>query len=143
MFFFLFTSWLTFDFHSDLCVTSSDCAAGSRQQATKSDKRWRKIFPLRIRRLWKALHHCPPSQGSLRKLINFSTNKLFSLLDVLILKGCILAACCGKMHVSVSRFVLKSFVSTSCRYTSARTLAINLTSANIGAVERSLRQVAD
>lgn len=41
----------------------SDCVTGSRQQARKGLKCRREVFPLWIRGLWKALHHCPPSQG--------------------------------------------------------------------------------
>lgn len=62
-----FFSWL-FMLCSDLTLKSnswffSDCFTGSRQQARKGLKCRREVFPLWIWGLWKALHHCPPSQG--------------------------------------------------------------------------------
>lgn len=99
----------------------SDCAAGSGQQAGETDQRRREVFPLRVRGLWEALHHCPPPQGehnhlSYRKTMidTFHTWPSFRHLTLNVL---------------------------SCRFTSARTPETNRTSVSFPPAGRSLLQV--
>lgn len=133
----------------------SDCVTGSRQQVRKGLKRRREVFPLWLRGLWKALHHCPPSQGRwwccffvimcVHKNVFMKNKVLLVPTQVWDCLKTIFPSQRLPMMLLVCFFSLSTthaFVCMSCRYTSAPTLETNPTSVTILAVGRSLQQVA-
>lgn len=119
----------------------SDCVTGSRQQARKGLKCRREVFPLWIWGLWKALHHCPPSQGKCGSLAivyaTCSTQMWIFLDNISFTASSYDVVTC----FSFSKPLLHCFVCATFRSTSAHTLETNHTSVTILAVGKSLQQV--